>query len=111
MEVASIPSASTNMQTQVWLRCLLLAASLACLPCMAWAGWVPESKQDYTKVRFDEIKALTFYRHKETTARRTDPIPQLQCVGKPCAQFQPNVVQCVSRGDRQWRVGFGADAV
>ena len=111
MEVASIRSASTSMQTQVWFRWLFLVACLAYLPCVAFAGWVPASNRDLTKVRLCQIKALTFCRNKETTARRTDPIPQLQCLGKPCAEFQPNVVQCVSRGDRQWRVGDSADAV
>uniref|UniRef100_A0A3B5QRT9 Store-operated calcium entry-associated regulatory factor n=1 Tax=Xiphophorus maculatus TaxID=8083 RepID=A0A3B5QRT9_XIPMA len=55
-----------------------------------------------------DIQALTFYRNRFTTARRSNPVPQLKCVGGSagCHVFIPDVVQCVNRGwdgvDVQW---------
>ncbi|PWN50677.1 DUF1183-domain-containing protein [Violaceomyces palustris] len=49
------------------------------------------------------IKALTFYQGKQTAYRRTSPLAQLTCLGKPCSRYQPDVVQCVSVGDDQWK--------
>lgn len=70
-----------------------------------------QAKKEFKKVLFSDIKALTFYRNRETLARRTDPIPQLRCIGKACEEFQPEVVQCISRGDAQWKVRGMAHAV
>jgi len=56
-----------------------------------------------SKVELSKIKSLTFYKDENTAARRTSPLPQLVCVGKPCKLFQPEVVRCVSLG------GFGTD--
>ncbi|KAF9565259.1 DUF1183-domain-containing protein [Agrocybe pediades] len=55
------------------------------------------------KVELAKINALTFYKDARTTARRTSPMPQLVCVGKPCRLFQPEVVRCTSLG------GVGTD--
>ncbi|MED6244510.1 hypothetical protein ATANTOWER_013979 [Ataeniobius toweri] len=55
-----------------------------------------------------DIQALTFYKNRYTTARRSSPVPQLKCVGGSagCHVFIPEVVQCVNRGwdgvDVQW---------
>ncbi|KAK5621234.1 hypothetical protein CRENBAI_011630 [Crenichthys baileyi] len=55
-----------------------------------------------------DIQALTFYKNRYTTARRSSPIPQLKCVGGSagCHVFIPEVVQCLNRGwdgvDVQW---------
>uniref|UniRef100_A0A3Q3WN27 Store-operated calcium entry-associated regulatory factor n=1 Tax=Mola mola TaxID=94237 RepID=A0A3Q3WN27_MOLML len=55
-----------------------------------------------------DIQALTLYRGRYTTARRSSPIPQLQCVGGSagCQAFVPDVVQCQNKGwdgvDVQW---------
>lgn len=42
-----------------------------------------------------------------TTARRTSAIPQLACLGKACALYQPEAVQCVNTGgtgvDINWK--------
>ena len=83
---------------------LLAVAAALCLLYIVDARSFSASKKEYKKVLFDDVKALTFYRNKETLARRTDPIPQLRCIGRPCAEFQPNVVQCTSRGNAQWKV-------
>lgn len=49
------------------------------------------------------IKALTFYNGEVTNYRRTAPAPQLQCYGKPCERYQPDVISCQSLGDGQWK--------
>lgn len=81
------------------LAALISAAVLAVLHCELVQG------SDYARrVRFSDIRALTFYQGRWTTARRTEPMPQLQCVGALCSKFEPRVVQCVSHGDSQWKV-------
>ncbi|KAL9935612.1 hypothetical protein V8E36_005189 [Tilletia maclaganii] len=59
--------------------------------------------QQHRRIPLDSIRTLTFYRDELTTARRTAPVPQLSCVGKACRRFQPEVVQCTSMGDWQWK--------
>ncbi|XP_072239767.1 store-operated calcium entry-associated regulatory factor [Leuresthes tenuis] len=55
-----------------------------------------------------DIQALTFYRDRSTTARRSSPVPQLKCVGGSagCHVFTPETVQCLNKGwdgvDVQW---------
>ncbi|XP_072526191.1 store-operated calcium entry-associated regulatory factor [Salminus brasiliensis] len=55
-----------------------------------------------------DVQALTLYKGRNTAARRTSPIPQLQCVGGSagCGSFVPEVVQCQNKGwdgvDVQW---------
>uniref|UniRef100_A0A3P8PR60 Store-operated calcium entry-associated regulatory factor n=1 Tax=Astatotilapia calliptera TaxID=8154 RepID=A0A3P8PR60_ASTCA len=63
---------------------------------------------DDGSVLLRDIQALTLYRNRYTTARRSSPIPQLKCVGGSagCHAFVPEVVQCVNKGwngvDVQW---------
>lgn len=61
-----------------------------------------------SKVRLDRIKSLTFYKDAFTTARRTNPLPQLTCIGKACRLYAPEAVQCVNIGgegtDVDWKV-------
>ncbi|KAK4683413.1 hypothetical protein P7C73_g6855, partial [Tremellales sp. Uapishka_1] len=62
----------------------------------------------HKKVALKGVKTLTFFADKKTTGRRTSPIPQLECVGKACRGFQPQVIQCTNNGDDgagsiQWR--------
>jgi hypothetical protein len=61
-----------------------------------------------SRVALAKIPALTFYKDSVTSARRTSPIPQLACVGKPCKSYQPDVVRCESLGgegtDVDWKV-------
>lgn len=47
-----------------------------------------------------DVQALTLYRGRYTTARRSSPVPQLQCVGGSagCSAFIPEVVQCQNKG-------------
>ncbi|XP_029910045.1 store-operated calcium entry-associated regulatory factor isoform X2 [Myripristis murdjan] len=55
-----------------------------------------------------DVQALTLHRGRYTTARRSSPVPQLQCVGGSagCKAFAPDVVQCQNKGwdgvDVQW---------
>ncbi|XP_052402227.1 store-operated calcium entry-associated regulatory factor isoform X1 [Carassius gibelio] len=55
-----------------------------------------------------DVQVLTLNRGRYTTARRSSPVPQLQCVGGSagCGSFVPEVVQCYNRGsdgiDTQW---------
>ena len=56
-----------------------------------------------------EVKALTFYKDRMTTSRRTSPIKQLNCVGGNACKYSNLIetVQCLNRGtdeygDVQW---------
>ncbi|XP_073698208.1 store-operated calcium entry-associated regulatory factor isoform X2 [Garra rufa] len=55
-----------------------------------------------------DVQVLTLHKGRYTTARRSSPVPQLQCVGGTagCGAFVPEVVQCYNRGsdgiDTQW---------
>lgn len=55
-----------------------------------------------------DVQVLTLYKGRYTTARRTSPVLQLQCVGGSagCGSFVPEVVQCQNKGwdgiDVQW---------
>jgi len=56
-----------------------------------------------------DMKAITLTQGQMTAARRSSPIPQLQCVGGSAqySNMQPRVVQCVQTGhdgyDAQWQ--------
>ncbi|KAM3842485.1 store-operated calcium entry-associated regulatory factor [Diretmus argenteus] len=60
------------------------------------------------RVLLRDIQVLTLYKGQYTAARRTSPVPQLQCVGGSagCGIFVPDMVQCQNRGwdgvDTQW---------
>jgi len=68
-----------------------------------------------SKVELAKIRALTFYKGEQTAYRRTSPLQQLSCIGKPCSLFEPEVVRCESLGgtgvEVDWKVrylfGFG----
>lgn len=47
-----------------------------------------------------DVQVLTLYKGRYTTARRTSPVLQLQCVGGSagCGSFVPEVVQCQNKG-------------
>ncbi|KAM8772504.1 store-operated calcium entry-associated regulatory factor isoform 2-T2 [Acanthopagrus schlegelii] len=55
-----------------------------------------------------DVQVLTLYKGRYTTARRSRPVSQLQCVGGSagCHSFTPEVVQCQNKGwdgvDVQW---------
>ena len=61
-----------------------------------------------SRVALARIKSLTFYQDALTASRRADPIPQLNCIGKPCELYTPEVVRCVNIGgeglDVEWKV-------
>ena len=61
-----------------------------------------------SRIELAKIKSLTFYKDSYTEARRTSPLPQTVCVGKPCKLFQPEAVRCVSLGgtgtEVDWKV-------
>ncbi|KAF8206365.1 hypothetical protein K438DRAFT_1817060 [Mycena galopus ATCC 62051] len=60
-----------------------------------------------SRLELARIPALTFYKDSVTESRRTEPVPQLICVGKPCNLYQPEVVRCHSLGgsgtDIDWK--------
>jgi len=60
-----------------------------------------------SRVELARVPALTFYKDALTESRRTAPIPQLICVGKPCRLYTPEVVRCESLGgagtDIEWK--------
>lgn len=47
-----------------------------------------------------DVQALTLHRGRYTAARRSSPVPHLQCVGGTagCHAFVPEVVQCHNKG-------------
>ena len=47
-----------------------------------------------------DVQVLTLYKDRYTTAQRSKPIPQLQCVGGSagCQAFVPDVIQCQNKG-------------
>ncbi|XP_026214503.1 store-operated calcium entry-associated regulatory factor [Anabas testudineus] len=63
---------------------------------------------DDGSVLLRDVQVLTLYKGRYTTARRSSPIPQLQCVGGSagCQAIVPDVVQCQNKGwdgvDVQW---------
>ncbi|XP_029297956.1 store-operated calcium entry-associated regulatory factor isoform X2 [Cottoperca gobio] len=63
---------------------------------------------DDGSVLLRDIQALTLYKGRSTTARRSSPVAQLHCVGGSagCQAFVPEVVQCQNKGwdgvDVQW---------
>lgn len=61
-----------------------------------------------SRIALETIPSLTFYKDAITAARRTNPISQLVCIGKPCALYQPDVVHCKNIGgsgtDVDWKV-------
>ncbi|XP_044041860.1 store-operated calcium entry-associated regulatory factor isoform X1 [Siniperca chuatsi] len=63
---------------------------------------------DDGSVLLRDVQVLTLYRDRYTAARRSSPVPQLQCVGGSagCQTFVPEVVQCQNKGwdgvDVQW---------
>lgn len=61
-----------------------------------------------SRVKLSSIDTLTFYAEEQTAFRRTGPVDQLTCKGKPCTVYQPPVVQCQNMGgsgsDIEWAV-------
>lgn len=74
------------------------------------------SWNDQGSVLLRDIQALTLYKGRFTTGRRSSPVPQLQCVGGSagCHTFMPEVVQCQNRGfdgvDVQWECKTDMDS-
>ncbi|KAJ7678879.1 DUF1183-domain-containing protein [Mycena polygramma] len=63
-----------------------------------------------SRLELAKIPALTFYKDALTEARRTKPIDQLICVGKPCRLFQPEVVRCQSLGGAGTEIDWKCEA-
>lgn len=61
-----------------------------------------------SRVALAKIQALTFYKDSLTAARRTDPVPELTCIGTACSLYTPDVVRCVNVGGEgtevDWKV-------
>ncbi|XP_034044320.1 store-operated calcium entry-associated regulatory factor [Thalassophryne amazonica] len=63
-----------------------------------------------------DVQVLTLYKDRYTTARRSRPVLQLQCVGGSagCHSFVPQVVQCQNKGwdgvDVQWECKTDMDS-
>lgn len=51
-----------------------------------------------SRVLLSSVDTLTFYNDALTSYRRTSPVPQLECKGKPCKLYTPDVVQCKNVG-------------
>ncbi|QRW04391.1 store-operated calcium entry-associated regulatory factor [Ceratobasidium sp. AG-Ba] len=59
------------------------------------------------RVALASIKTLTLYADKPTRARRTAPVPQLECTGSICREYEPSAIQCTNAGgtdiDIDWK--------
>ncbi|KAF9048643.1 hypothetical protein BJ165DRAFT_1040385 [Panaeolus papilionaceus] len=63
-----------------------------------------------SRIELAKIPALTLYKDELTAARRTDPVPQLICHGKPCKLYQPEVVRCINTGGSGTEVDWKCEA-
>ncbi|KIJ51049.1 hypothetical protein M422DRAFT_224481 [Sphaerobolus stellatus SS14] len=64
----------------------------------------------HQKVALDSIRSLTFYKDEWTQSKRTSPVQQLTCIGKPCQYYQPDVVRCVNTGGKGLDVDWKCEA-
>ena len=48
------------------------------------------------KVHLGALRSLNFYAGETTKSRRNQPIAQLNCEGKACKRYQPDVIHCES---------------
>ncbi|CAE6448798.1 unnamed protein product [Rhizoctonia solani] len=55
------------------------------------------------RVPLSAIKTLVLYADESTKSRRTSPVPQLECTGSVCHDFQPSSVYCTKAGDSDWK--------
>ncbi|KAJ7170744.1 DUF1183-domain-containing protein [Mycena crocata] len=66
-----------------------------------------------SRIELARIPALTFYKDSLTESRRTKPISQLICVGKPCSLYTPEVVpvvRCQSLGGSGTEIDWKCEA-
>jgi len=63
-----------------------------------------------SRIALENIPAITFHKDSLTAARRTTPIAQLVCLGKPCATYQPEVVRCRNIGGSGVNVDWKCEA-
>jgi len=63
-----------------------------------------------SKLALASIETLTFYQDALTTARRTDSIPQLNCIGRPCNLYTPEVVRCTNVGGKETDIDWKCEA-
>ncbi|KAF9517000.1 hypothetical protein BS47DRAFT_1326933 [Hydnum rufescens UP504] len=62
------------------------------------------------RVLLSSIKTLTLFADEDTFSRRTDPIPQLTCIGQVCKLYQPQAVLCTNIGGRGTEVNWKCEA-
>jgi len=71
----------------------------ATIPLLSLDSWYHHLRRsEMSRVQLQNIPALTFYKDTLTAARRTDPIPQLTCIGKACKLYQPEAIRCTNAG-------------
>lgn len=63
-----------------------------------------------SRVELSKIRSLTFYKDELTTARRTAPLSQLNCLGKPCRFFQPEAIRCINTGGEGTNIDWKCEA-
>jgi len=94
-----------------------LVFCIAILCCISSSFAYPYG-QAYDSVLLQDVKALTFTKGQYTAARRSSPIPQLNCVGGGASystELFPSTVQCVnvgvdSYGNVQWKCEADLDS-
>ncbi|CAE7206836.1 unnamed protein product [Rhizoctonia solani] len=55
------------------------------------------------RVPLSAITTLVLYADEHTRSRRTAPVPQLECTGSVCREFQPGSVYCTKAGHSDWK--------
>eukprot|EP00903_Cladosiphon_okamuranus_P008799 g8427.t1 len=82
--------------------CLLM--ELVGLAAAAWTRSQAQGSDD--RVLLQNVQVLTLYDSRETTGRRSAPVPQLSCQGG-CGQWTPEIAQCYNMGsdgtDAAWK--------
>ncbi|KAI8911201.1 hypothetical protein DFJ77DRAFT_469187 [Powellomyces hirtus] len=87
----------------------LIVAGLLALLAVFFVGTVEaqrNTKKD--RVLMTDVQALTLYKGRKTTGKRSRPVPQFKCIGgDACRDVQPDVIQCrqvgLNMGEPQWR--------
>ncbi|KAJ3159923.1 Store-operated calcium entry-associated regulatory factor [Geranomyces michiganensis] len=93
----------------IYRRCpsAIIVFALALLGLLVIVLPVEAARKD-NRILMTDIQALTLYKGRKTTGRRSSPVPQFKCVGgDACRDAQPDVIQCRVTGlnnrEPQWR--------
>ena len=78
-------------------RATLFLFTLTMIMSMVTVEFSLQQQPGSDAIHLSQVKALTLRKGKYTAGRRTRPIPQLNCIGKP-DYYEPETVQCINQG-------------